>query len=110
MTPAERGQIRSGKAQLLLIEANVADAAFDGKMNGLGSFAIHGVDVLTVFFFQAMDIDGSQTAVDVGANADVFGETNDGFADAAVDTGLEIPAAFAGEVDVDLARTNVELQ
>ena len=57
----------------------MADAAFDGEAEGVGRFAVGGVDVLAVFFLEAVNIHGAEAAVNRGHHTDVFRQANDGF-------------------------------
>src|SRR6184192_196709 len=52
--------------------------------------------------------DGADTAFGVDSDADVFGKTNVGLADAAVDFHVEVGLSIAGEVYVDLADADFD--
>ena len=96
---------------LFLFELDVADTSLDSQAQGVWGFAVGCVDILSVLiFFEAMDIDGAEAAVDGGDDSDVFRQLDDGFTDSALDDGLEVFAALAGEIDVGLARADIEFQ
>jgi len=96
---------------LFLFELDVSDTPFDSQAQGVWGFAVGCVDILSVIiFFEAMNIDGAEAAMDGGDDSDVFRQLYDGFTDSALDDSLEVFAAFAGEVDVGLARADVEFQ
>jgi hypothetical protein len=74
---------------LFLFELDVADTSLDSQAQGVWGFAVGCVDILSVLiFFEAMDIDGAEAAVDGGDDSDVFRQLDDGFTDSALDDGL----------------------
>ena len=86
----------------------MAYAAFYGEVDGVGGFAIGGVDVLAIFVsLEAVNIDGAEPAMDDGDYTDIFGQAHDRFANSTVNLRLKIFGAFAGEIDHGLPRADV---
>ncbi len=81
---------------LFLLEADVADATFDGEVDGIRRFAVGLVGVLAVFFLEAVNVNGAQSTMDGGHYSEIFGQADHRFANAAVNIGLYVFTAFTG--------------
>src|ERR1700693_485425 len=77
-------------------------------MDGVGGFAVGGVDVLAIFVgLEAVDIDRAESTMNDGDDADIFGQAHDRFANSTVNLRLKIFGAFAGEIDHGLACADI---
>src|SRR5260370_3058268 len=59
---------------------------------------------------QAMPVDGADAAGSVSNHTDVFRKTDIGLSHAPLNVGRQISFAIAGEVDVHLARPEIQIQ
>ena len=89
---------------------DAAHAAFHLEVNGYGRLAVELVGVLVAVVLQAVSVDGTDAAAGVDDDADVFRQANVGFADAAFDIRGEVGLAVASEIDIDLARSHVQIE
>src|SRR6266849_263050 len=122
--PSKRGKQRSACGKLrgrmrwricaaksrLLGEVDLSDSAFHFQVNGGRGFSISVVGVGVPVVLQAAHVDRTDAAGCMSDDADVFRETNVGLPHAASNVGRQVGFAVAGEVDIDLARADIEIQ
>src|SRR5579859_5049938 len=92
----------------LLCEVDRPNATFDFEVDRHGRLAVGVVRVLIAIVLQTVCIDGADSAGCVDDHADILGQADVGFADAAFNVGGETRLAIAGEIDIHLAGADVQ--
>src|SRR5579859_2363012 len=92
----------------LLGKVDRPNATFDFEVDRHGRLTVGVVRVLVAIVLQTVRIDRADSAGCVDDYADIFGQADVGFADAAFDVGGEIRLAISGEIDIHLAGADVQ--
>src|SRR5260370_3526568 len=100
----------SPKNLRLQVQGNLADAAVSLQVNGRSRFPISIVGVGITIVFQSMHINGTDAAGRMSDDADVFRKADVGLAHPAFNVGGQIGLAVAREVNIHLARPDMEIQ
>src|SRR5260370_37697248 len=108
---SKRGKRRICAANSRLLgKGNLADSAFHFQVNRRGGFSISVVGVGVSVVLQTVHVDRADAAGRMSNDADVFWETDVGMAHASFNVGRQISFAVVGQVDVHLARADIEIQ
>src|SRR6266851_7099563 len=91
-------------------EGDLPDSAFHFQVNRRGGFSVSVVGVGVPVVLQAVHVDRADAAGRMSNNADVFRKTNVGLPHAPFNVGRQIRFAVASQVDVHLARPEIEIQ
>src|SRR5712692_109710 len=94
----------------LLGEHDFSDSAFHFQVNCRRSFSISIVGVGVAIALQATHVDGPDAAGRMSNDADVFGEPDVGLPHPPFNVDPQVGFAVAGEVDIHLARPEIEFQ
>src|SRR5437667_4082295 len=88
----------------------MVDSTFDLQVNCGSRLSIGLVDVRVAIVLQATNIDRADTSGSMSYDANVFRKADVGLAYAAFNIGGQIRLAVAREVNIHLARTEMQIQ